>query len=110
MRSSRAWWRARQDFGLPGPPTCWLLWLAWRELGVGGGRGEVGGGSLRGEADDGAVDVNPDRAVRGGLASGRVDAGEQVGPGGGQVKHDILVDLPRVEPFGDRLGGPQAQL
>ena len=46
----------------------------------------------------------------GGLAGGRVDPGEQAGPGGGQVEHDVLVDLAGVQSFTDRLGGPQAQL
>src|SRR6185503_20844053 len=80
------------------------------ELGVGGGRGEVGGGGGGGEADHRAVDVDADRAVRGGLAGGRIDPGEQVGPGGGQVEDLVLVDLAGVEPCGGRLGGPQAQL
>src|SRR6266568_1596167 len=67
----------------------------------------VGGGGAGGAADDRAVDVDADRAVGGGLAGGRVDAGEQVGPGGGQVEHHVLVDLAGVQSFADRLGGPQ---
>src|SRR5438552_18905369 len=93
-----------------GPPLLVGVWLAWGELGVGGGRGEVGGGGLGGEADHRAVDVDSGRAVGGGLAGGWVDAGEQVGPGGGQVEHDVLVDLAGVEAFLDRLGGPRAEL
>src|SRR5882724_5343599 len=77
----------------PGPPSCVGLWLARGELGVGSGRGEVGGGGGGGEADHRAVDVDAGRAVGGGLAGGRVDPGEQVGPGGGQVEDLVLVDL-----------------
>src|SRR5262249_57134652 len=80
------------------------------ELGVRGGRGEVGGGGLVDEPDYRTIDVDPDRAVRGGLAGSRVDPGQQVGPGGGQVEHDVLVDLARVEPFPDPLRPPQAEL
>src|SRR5689334_6364275 len=49
----------------------WWLWLAWGELRVRRGRGEVGGGGGGGEADHRAVDVHADRAVGGGLAGGR---------------------------------------
>jgi len=73
-------------------------------------RGQVGGRRLGGVPDDRAVDVDAVSAVRGGLTGGRVDTGQQVVPGGGQVEHDVLVDLPLVQPCGDRLGGPQAQL
>src|SRR5689334_10424695 len=69
----------------------WWLWLAWGELRVRRGRGEVGGGCGGGVADHRAVDVHADRAVGGGLAGGRVDPGEQVGPGGGQVEDLVLV-------------------
>ena len=54
--------------------------LPGRELRVGSGGGEVGRRRLVGEADHGAVDVHPDRSVRGGVAGGRVDARQQVGP------------------------------
>src|SRR6476660_3803165 len=93
-----------------GPPLLVGVWLAWRELGVGGGRGEVGGGGLGGEADHRAVDIDTNRAVGGRLAGGWVETGQQVGPGGGQVEHDVLVDLAGVEAFLNRLGGPQAEL
>jgi len=33
-------------------------WLPWRELRVGDGRGEVGGGSRVGESDDRTIDVD----------------------------------------------------
>src|SRR2546429_97214 len=57
-----------------------------------------------------AVSAPAAGAVGGRLAGGWVDAGQQVGPGGGQVEHDVLVDLAGVEAFADRLGGPQAEL
>src|SRR5713226_3498097 len=72
--------------------------------------GEVGGGGAGGEADHRAVDVDAGRAVGGGLAGGRVDPGQQVGPGVGQVEDLVLVDLAGVQSFADRLGGPQAEL
>src|ERR1700686_4884 len=61
---------------LSGPPSCLRLWLAWGELGVGGGRGQVGGGGAGGEADHRAVYVDAGRAVGGGRAGGR--AGKRV--------------------------------
>src|SRR5690348_15845713 len=92
-----------------GPPLLDGVWLAWGEWGVGGGRREVGGRGLGGEADHRAVDIDPGRAVGGRLAGGWVDTGQQVGPGGGQVEHDVLVGLAGVEALLDRLGGPQAE-
>src|SRR5690348_5818349 len=86
------------------------LLLPGRELRVGYGIGQVGSGRLVGKTDHGAVDVNPSRAVRSGLACRRVDAGEQVGAGGGEVEDLHLVDLPRVEAFLDRLVRPEAEL
>ncbi len=81
-------------------------WLPRRELGVGDGRGEVGGGSRVGEPDDRTVDVDALGAVGGGLAGGRVDARQQVGAGGRQVEDDDLIDLPRVKPRVDGLLRP----
>src|SRR5690349_10633819 len=101
MVTAGPWW---------GPPLLVVVWLAWGELGVGCGGCEVGGGGVGGEADHRAVDVDPDRAVGGGLAGGGVDASQQVGPLIGQVEHDVLVDLAGVESFLDRFGGPQAEL
>jgi len=60
--------------------------LPGRELGRGCRGRQVRGGGLGGVADDRAVDVDADRAVGGGLAGGRVDPGQQVGLGGGQVE------------------------
>ena len=70
---------------------------------MGGGWGEVGGGGVGGEAEDRAVDVDPGRAVGGGLAGGGVDAGEQVGPLICEVEDDVFVDLAGVQVCGDHL-------
>ena len=43
-------------------------------------------------------------------AGRRVDAGQQVGPGGREVEHLDLVDLARIQSCLDRLVGPQAEL
>ena len=61
-------------------------------------------------ADDGAVDVDANCAIGRGLAGCRVDAGEQVGAGGGEVEHLHLVDLALVQSLLDGLVGPQAEL
>src|SRR5262249_22756643 len=102
--------RARPPPRHRGPARSGNSGLPRGELGVRGGGGEGGGGGLVDDPDPRTVDVDPDRAVRGGLAGSRVDPGQQVGPGGGQVEHDVLVDLARVEPFPDRLRRPQAEL
>src|SRR5258708_498484 len=85
-------------------------WLPRRELGVRDWRGKIGGRSLVSEPDDRTVDVDSCGAVRSGCPCGWVEARQQVGPGGRQVKDDDLIDLPRVEPCVDGLLGPQAQL
>src|SRR5260370_29149247 len=85
-------------------------WLPRRELGVGDGRGEVGGGSRVGEPDDRTVDVDSYGAVGSSPTCGRVEARHQIGPGGRQVEDDDLIDLPRVKPRVDSLLGPQAEL
>src|SRR5439155_8792854 len=84
--------------------------LAGRELRVGNRIGQVGRWCLRREADHGAVDVDTGRSVRSRLTGGRVDAGEQVGAGRGEVEDLHLVDLPRVDAFLDRLVGPETEL
>src|SRR5439155_26865927 len=86
-------------------PTVAIRPLAGRELRVGNGIGQVGGRCLGREADHGAVDVDPLGAV--GRAAG---AGDQVGPGRGEVKDLHLVDLALVESFLDRLVRPLAEL
>jgi hypothetical protein len=85
-------------------------WLPRRELGVGNGRGEVGGGSRVREPDDRTVDVDSRGAVGSRPTCGRVEARQQIGPGGRQVEDDDLIDLPRVESRGDGLLGPQTEL
>jgi len=80
-------------------------WLPRRELGVGDGRGKIGGRSLVSEPDDRTVDVDSCGAVRSATGSS-----QQVGPGGRQVEDDDLIDLPRVEPRVDGLLGPLAEL
>ena len=63
------------------------------ELGTGSARFAVGALSVK--PITAQLMSTPDRAVGGGCR-GRVDAGEQVGPGGGQVEDDVLVDLALV--------------
>ncbi|MFL5586483.1 MAG: hypothetical protein ACJ8DI_02355 [Ktedonobacteraceae bacterium] len=87
-----------------------ITWLPRRELGVGDWSGKIGGRSLGSEPDDCTVDVDPCGSVRSGLAGGRVDARQQVGPSGRQVEDDVLIDLPRVESRFHRLVGPQTEL
>src|SRR5207247_8436723 len=77
---------------------------------VGDRSDKVGGRSLRGEPNDRTVDVDAGGAVRSGLTGGRVNARQQVGPGGRQVEDDVLIDLALVESRAHRLGGPQAEL
>src|SRR5919204_782881 len=71
---------------------------------------KVGGRSLSSEPHGRTVDVDSYRAVRCRLTGGRVDARHQVGPGGGQIEDNVLIDLPLVETLAHRLGGPQAKL
>src|SRR5258708_13735347 len=78
-------------------------WLPRRELGVGDGRGEVGGGSRVCEPDDRTVDVDSYGAVGSGPTCGRVEARQQIGAGGRQVESDDLIGLP---PVGSPLHGP----
>src|SRR5258708_6824513 len=85
-------------------------WLPRRELRVGDGRGEVGGGSRVCEPDDRTVDVDSCGAIGSGPTCGRVEARQQIGAGGRQVEDDDLIDLPRVEPRVDGLLRPQAEL
>src|SRR5262245_41667549 len=81
------------------------LWLPGRELRVGGGVGKVLGRGLVDEADHCAVDVGT-----GGAVGGTAGAGDQVGPRGGQVEDNNLVDLALVEALLDRLLRPLADL
>jgi len=62
------------------------------------------------KTDHGTVDVHAHRTVRGGVSGGRVDASQQVGPGGCEVEHNVLVDLALVQPVLHRLVGPQTEL
>src|SRR5258708_33516998 len=80
------------------------------ELRVRDGRGEVGGRSHGCEPDDRAVDVDSCGAVRSGLAGGRVDTRQQVGPGSRQAEDDVLIDLPRVESLVAGLLRPPAEV
>ena len=74
-------------------------------MGVRYGVGEIVRGCLVDVSDDGAVDVDADRAVRCAVRSG-----DQVGPGGGEVEHLYLIDLPLVEAELDRFGRPLPEL
>src|SRR3981081_1465448 len=65
-----------------------LTWLPRRELRVRDWSGKIGGRSHGCEPDDCTVDVDSLGTVRCGLAGGRVDARQQVRPGGRQVEDD----------------------
>src|SRR5260370_39225291 len=80
-------------------------YLPWGELRVGSRVDQVRGRGMVGEPDHRAVDVDPDGSVR--CTTG---AGEQVGPGCGQVEDHVLVDLALVEALVDRLLSPLAEL
>ena len=87
-----------------------LASLPWWELRVGDRRGKIGGGSLVRESDDRTVDVDSCGTVESDSTCGRVEARQQVRPGGRQVEDDVLIDLPRVESLVHRLLRPQAEL
>src|ERR1700751_5970301 len=93
------------------PLVSWTdAYLTRGELRVRQRGGEVRRRCLGGETDHRAVDVDPARSVGGGLAGRRIDAGEQVGPAGGQVADLVLVDLALVETFLPGLVRPEAEL
>ena len=54
--------------------------------------------------------IHPDRSVRRGHPGRRIDTGQKVGPGSGQIEDLVLIELPLVEAKLDRLGSPQAEL
>src|SRR5437879_7460649 len=106
---SPAYGPAREELFALLPGRVWLH-LERRELRVCYRFFEVGRGRIGGEADDRTVDVHPGRAIGSRLTGGRIDAGQQVGPGGRQVEHLVLVDLALVQALLDRLFGPQPEL
>src|SRR6476620_7314916 len=100
------WWAAPGDPPSRVVQSCLARW----ELRVRQRGGEIRRWCLRGEADHCAVDVDPARPVRRGLAGRRVNAGEQVGSARGEVEDLVLVDLALVQTFFHGLVRPEAEL